>query len=78
MKGGDVYMEWSFVLGFILGSITFVFLRIPFGLTHKKTSGVLKIDISDEDGPYLFLELDENPGEFVGKKKVCFKVETRE
>ena len=37
-------------------------------------AGILRIDSSDEDGPYLFLDLDKNVDSIRERKYVLFKV----
>lgn len=44
-------------------------------VVKKYKSGTLKIDISDPDGPYLFLELDEGISTIQGKDYIVLKVD---
>ena len=68
-------MEWLAILvSFLLGGLIGVVLT-------KRTSptepiGTLRIDTSDQDGPFLFLELDKPVGEFYKKSQVTLKVNT--
>ena len=43
----------------------------------KKPIGTLRIDSSDPDGPYLFLELATDPNIIKKEKYVLLKVDTR-
>ena len=43
----------------------------------KKPIGTLRIDSSDPDGPYLFLELTTDPNIIKKEKYVLLKVDTR-
>lgn len=57
-----------FVLGIILGIL---FERILIKSSHI---GTLRIDNSDGDGPYLFLELSKNVSAFNNRKRVFMSV----
>lgn len=57
------------LLGFVSGWIVYnIVTKIP-------VSGTLKIDSSDPDGPYLFLELEENVHVIKRKNCVLLKVD---
>ena len=56
------------LLGFVLGG---VITQIIFGAFRI---GVLRIDRSDPDGPYLFLELSKDVSYFSNKKYVLLRV----
>ena len=43
----------------------------------KKPIGVLRIDSSDPDGPYLFLELETDPNVLKKEKYITLKVDTK-
>ena len=43
----------------------------------KKVKGVLRIDKSDPDGPYLFLELSSDPAIIEKQKYVTLEVNTK-
>lgn len=43
-------------------------------LNRPKTVGTIRIDRSDEDGPYLFLELEQPLHTFARKKHVCVEI----
>lgn len=57
-----------FIIGFAIGLI---FARY---VGKKETYGTLRIDRSDPDGPYLFLELDRNVEALSKQKHVVFNV----
>lgn len=61
----------ALIISFIIGFIS--------GIVHKRkaqleTFGDLRVDRSDPDGPYLFLELDKSPDAFLDRETVTFKV----
>lgn len=61
----------SLVVGIIVGFTASV-------IYHKnKVKGVLRIDKSDPDGPYLFLELASDPAILEKQKYVTFEVNTK-
>lgn len=71
-------MEWFIViLGLALESAFFVGYRfcIWYNDLRKDVMGTLRIDRSDPDGPYLFLELDKPLPSFENDKYVVFRVE---
>lgn len=69
LKGGfGVTYVFIFLIGITLG-ITFE--KILF---KKVNIGTLKIDNSDEDGPYLFLELSKSISSFNKCKQVLMTV----
>lgn len=43
----------------------------------KKSIGTLRVDSSDPDGPYLFLELETDPNVIKKEKYVTLKVNTK-
>lgn len=43
----------------------------------KKPVGILRVDSSDPDGPYLFLELENDPGVIAKEEFVLLKVDTK-
>lgn len=61
-----------FSLGVLAGYTLF-----RFKLSHS-SPGTLRIDRSDPDGPYLFLELHESPARFTTKKYVSFLVDIKD
>lgn len=60
----------AFILGLLGGwMIAAIILR------HKKSIGSLRVETSDPDGPYLFLELnDGNISELLRKRHVILNV----
>lgn len=61
----------SLVVGIMIGFTVSV-------IYHKnKVKGVLRIDKSDPDGPYLFLELASDPSILEKQKYVTFEVNTK-
>lgn len=65
-------MNWvlALIIGFVVGFIFSLFvwyLRVPI-------VGVLRVDQSDPDGPYLFAELKEGASEVSKRKYATFVV----
>lgn len=62
----------AFAIGIIFGSVfAVIFIRL-------RSMGCLRIDTSDPDGPYLFLELSVEPTEILKKKQVTLDVKLNE
>ena len=62
----------AFVIGIIFGSVfAVVVIRL-------RSMGSLRVDTSDPDGPYLFLELTVEPTEILKKKQVTLDVKLNE
>ena len=60
----------AFILGLLGGWIIAAII-----LRHKKSIGSLRVETSDPDGPYLFLELnDGNISELLRKRHVILNV----
>lgn len=57
-----------FAIGVIIGCILVNVVR------RIKSVGALRIDTSDSDGPYMFLELDKDVGAISSKKYVLLRV----
>lgn len=57
------------ICGYVLG--------YSLGKNKRKPIGTLRIDSSDPDGPYLFLELEVNPEVVKKEKYVLLKVDTK-
>lgn len=57
----------SFVFGYVTG-------RVLKKQKPGETFGNLRVDRSDPDGPYLFLELDRDPDLLFVRKDVTFHV----
>lgn len=56
------------VIGIVIGFIG------AYAIRRKHPVGVLRIDKSDPDGPYLFLELKKSISEIVTQKTVLLEV----
>lgn len=63
-----------FIAGFLIGYLFALGLSIVF---KPKPIGILRVDQSDPDGPYLFLELDHGL-DFSRKKEVLFEVKIQD
>lgn len=59
-----IYVIIGIMIGFIVSSI----------IRRKHPVGFLRIDKSDSDGPYLFLELKKSINEIVTQKTVLLEV----
>ncbi len=60
-----VFLICGYVLGYSLGK------------NKRKPVGTLRVDSSDPDGPYLFLELETDPSVIKKEKYVLLKVNTK-
>lgn len=61
-----------YVFIFVIGIVCGVYINRL--LLKKHNIGTLRIDNSDSDGPYLFLELTTNISSFNKKKQVILNV----
>lgn len=61
----------SLVVGMVIGFIASVIYH------RKRVKGILRIDKSDPDGPYLFLELSSDPAILEKQKYVTLEVNTK-
>lgn len=59
------------IMGMVLGYV------ISTHKSNKKPIGTLRVDSSDPDGPYLFLELATDTDILAKEKYVLLKVDTR-
>lgn len=59
-----IYVTIGIVIGF---AVSFIIYR-------KHPVGFLRIDKSDSDGPYLFLELKKSVNEIIAQKTVLLEV----
>lgn len=59
-----IYVIIGILIGFVVSSI----------IRRKQPVGFLRIDKSDPDGPYLFLELKKNINEIITQKTVLLEV----
>lgn len=64
-----VWLIVGLIIGFILGLII-----MAFGFVNKIV-GALRVDSSNEDGPYLFLELNKPVLRATSQKYVVLRVE---
>lgn len=60
-----------FLIGFLIGAI--IGLVISLNKSPKRV-GNLRMDHSDPDSPYLFLELEENMDDLLKQKEVALRV----
>ena len=65
------------IFSLIVGIIAAVVVGLVKALRRRKPVGVLRIDTSDPDGPYMFLELSEDISTILNAEQVTFKVDTR-
>lgn len=56
------------VVGILIGYV------VSFIIRRKHPVGFLRIDKSDPDGPYLFLELKKNVNEIIAQRTVLLEV----
>lgn len=63
---------------FFCGIITGSMLEAVKNRAKNEPVGTLKVNNSDPDGPYLFLELSTYPEDIMREEYVTMKVETRE
>lgn len=63
---------FSLIAGILAATLTGVIKA----LRRRKPVGVLRIDTSDPDGPYMFLELSEDVSTIMKAERVTFKVDT--
>lgn len=59
-----IYVIIGILIGFVGASI----------IRRKQPVGFLRIDKSDPDGPYLFLELKKNINEIITQKTILLEV----
>jgi hypothetical protein len=59
-----VYVVVGIMIGFVISSI----------IRRKHPVGFLRIDKSDPDGPYLFLELKKSINEIITRRTVLLEV----
>lgn len=77
---GVIFIEpttTTLILGYVVG-IIIGFIIAYFFVYAKRGDpvGTLKVETSDPDGPYLFLELKKDVSNIYTKKYVTFKVDT--
>ena len=69
-------MDFIFIV-----TVFFVGLWIGYFICLRLTEnivGTLRVDRSDPDGPYLFLELSENINKVINREYIALKVETKD
>lgn len=65
-----------YILVLLIGlCIGIIFGRFIYKSKYPKSIGVLNIVESDEDSPYLFVELEESPYQLYSKQIVTMNVE---
>ena len=69
-----MFVIFSLISGILAATLTGVIKA----LRRRKPVGVLLIDTSDPDGPYMFLELSEDVSTILKAKRVTFEVDARE
>lgn len=67
----------TYILVFICGFLAGGAVGIVIATTETKPSGTLKIQQTELEGTYLFLELHDNPDNLLSRKYVTFKTESR-
>ena len=65
---------WNFILGVFVGFVIGIIPLIITTIRKDKPVGDLVVDRSDEDGPLLFLELNEPLNRVEDKEKVELRV----
>ena len=67
----------AYILGLLVGVLI---CRFWDHMKKPKTVGSLRVDRTDPDGPYLFLELEDSDGmgKIMNQKEVIFKVKIRD
>ena len=63
----------EFAIVWIIGVVVGYILSVTF--KHSKSVGTLKIDSSDPEGPYLFLELSKDVDYIRREQYVTFRVD---
>ena len=65
---------WHFILGVLAGFVIGIIPLFISAINKDKPVGDLVVDRSDEDGPLLFLELNEPLNRVEDKEKVELRV----
>ncbi len=60
-----------FTIGVVIGCVFSSIVR------RSKSVGKLRIDTSDPDGPFMFLELSKGVGDISSKKQVLLQVDLK-
>lgn len=71
-------MDWMLVIVGLIGLVIGLLIGryISKSTYQTKPIGTLRIDTSDSDGPYMFLELDKNIGDICLEEYVRLRVST--
>lgn len=64
----------TYVLVYLLGIVVGMIIA---WIVRPKPIGDLRVDNSDPDGAYLFLELEHDLPDLKKKKEVCFRVKVQ-
>lgn len=72
-------MDWlyGFAICLLVGFSCWIFGYLKGSTQKKDTAGTLRVDTSDPDGPYLFLELNTPVSEVMKQKQVTLDVNTK-
>ena len=65
------------IIAIIVCSICGYMIGYTLGKDKRKPIGTLRVDSSDPDGPYLFLELETDPNVIKKEKYILLKVDTK-
>lgn len=65
---------WHFILGVLVGFVIGIIPWLLFTIHKDRPVGDLVVDGSDEDGPFLFLELNVPLNRVEDKEKVELRV----
>ncbi len=66
-----IVFVFVFVIGMVIGCVFSSIVR------RSKSVGKLRIDTSDPDGPFMFLELSKGVGDISAKKQVLLQVDLK-
>lgn len=67
----ELVFVFVFVIGMVIGCVFSSIVR------RSKSVGKLRIDTSDPDGPFMFLELSKGVGDISAKKQVLLQVDLK-
>lgn len=67
----ELVIVFVFVIGMVIGCVFSSIVR------RSKSVGKLRIDTSDPDGPFMFLELSKGVGDISAKKQVLLQVDLK-
>ena len=67
----ELVIVFVFVIGMVIGCVFSSIVR------RSKSVGKLRIDTSDPDGPFMFLELSKGVGDISTKKQVLLQVDLK-